>query len=398
MSVHSKIDDKGREKVKCKECGEYHHRLDVHLKKHGMKAAEYKAKYPGSLTISAAASEKAAEAARKSMEKRMGKSLAVTVAKKAAKVAKSKPASESGEGEAFKIGVARLFQRADLLADEQELVPVHDPLWMPGKRALEEWELIAVAVQDNTPVYLHGDTGCGKSTGVLELASALNQPCRRVQMSQQFKEATMIGKTELVIDDHGNQITKWVDGLLPEAMRRGWWLVIDEFTATPPGILFALQAVLEGAPLMLPSGEVVKPHKNFRIAATDNTNGLGDDSGRFAGTHVMNDATMDRFGVVIACDYPEADQEAKIIVAKGRVDPKVAEKMVRVANKVREARRNEVCFCSFSLRRLISWSKMTTRFGGDARKASKSAILSKLSAEDSEFVNGLIQRYFGGDV
>jgi len=113
---------------------------------------------------------------------------------------------------------------------------------------------------------------------------------------------------------------------------------------------------------------------------------------------VCTRAPSDRFGIVIACEYPNADHEAKILCAKGDVSAKVAEKMVRVARKVRESFANEACFCTFSTRRLIAWAKMTTRFSGDARKASRPTVLNKLGREDSEFVNGLIQRYFGGDV
>lgn len=386
-SAKNKIDEKGREKVECRLCGSWFHRLDVHLKSHKYTADQYRAEFPGAPTISEAASQKAREAARASMDKRMGKTT-----KKSTEGAKSGP-------EAFKIGVARLHQRIDLTSDEKVHIPVHDAYWMPGKRELEEWELLAVGVQDNTPVYLHGPTGCGKSTGAMELAAALGQPLTRVQMSQQFKESTMIGKTDLVVDEKtGEQVTRWTDGLLPTAMRFGRWLLIDEITATPPGIMFALQAVLEGNALMLPTGEAVKPHKHFRIIATDNTNGRGDESGLYVGTHVMNEATLDRFGVVIACDYPTPDDEAKIIEAKGGVSNKVAQKMVAVARKVRDAFANETCFCTFSTRRLIAWARLTSRLEGDIRKASKPAILNKLSTDDAKFVDGIIQRHFGGEV
>lgn len=391
MGVNKRTDDKGREKVECLECGEFHHRLDVHLKKHDMRVAAYKEKHPGALTISKAASAKAREAGKKAMEKRMGGA-------KPAKVAKAKPPKGKDDSDAFKIGVARLYERSGLSKDDKHHVPVHDPCWMPGLREMDEWELLAIGIQDKHPVYLHGPTGCGKSVRALELASALNQPCVRFQGTQQAKESTIIGKTDLVVDEEsGEQVTRWTDGLLPKCMRNGWWILVDEFTALPPGILFAFQAVLEGNQLMLPSGEVVTPHEHFRIIATDNTAGRGDDSGLYAGTHVMNEATMDRFGIVIASDYPEPEHEARILVTKGDVDPKVAEKMVACANKVREAAANETCFCTFSLRRLIAWARLTTRLG-DVRKASAPAVLNKLSKEDSEFVDSIIQRYFGGDI
>lgn len=387
----SKYDSKHREMVQCQICKLWYHRLDVHLKSHKYTVSKYRSKYPGWPTISETASSKAREAAKVSMEQRMGK-------KSSSKSTKDVPSPKSDKLP-FMVGVARLYERDDLAEGECEFVPNHDPHWMPGKRELEEWELLAIGIQDNLPVYLHGPTGCGKSAGVMELAAILNQPLTRVQMTQQFKESTMIGKTDLVVDEStGLQVTQWTDGLLPAAMRRGWWLLVDEITATPPGIMFAVQAVLEGNPLVLPTGEVVKPHKHFRIVATDNTNGRGDESGLYAGTHVMNEATLDRFGVVIVCDYPLADDEIRIITSKGGVSGKTARSMVAVARKVRDAFANESCFCTFSTRRLIAWARLTTRLNGDVRKASRPSIINKLSSDDSKFVDGLIQRHFGGNV
>lgn len=383
-SPKEKFDELGREKVRCKVCRRWYHRLDVHLKKHGLTVQGYKDTYGADTpTISEAASEKARAAARATVAIRTGKDAGLSTASSA---------------EPFKIGAARLFQRVDLEDGEDQFVPEHDEKWIPGKRQMEEWEQLAIGIQNVMPVYMHGPTGCGKSTGAMELAAALNQPAIRVQMSQQFKESTMIGKTDLVVDkDTGFQVTRQSEGLLPMCMRRGWWLIVDEFTAAPPGIMFAMQAALEGQPLLLPNGDVVKPHKYFRFIATDNTTGRGDETGLYAGTHVMNESTMDRFGVVIACDYPNSDDEAKIVMSKGGVDLKTALSMISVAKKVREGLANETCYCTLSTRSLIAWAMLTQELG-DVRKASRPAVINKLSKDDAKFVNGLIQRHFGGDV
>lgn len=385
----TQIDKDGNERIQCRECDGWFHRLDVHLKVHTMDVKRYNRKHPSALTISQYAIDNARKAQGAAVAKLAGQ------APKPALAFAPKPAADNTK--IFKIGVARLTMRDNLNEADAARVPKHDDYWTPGKVELAQWELLGVGIQTKTPVFIFGPTGCGKTSGAKELAAALNQPVRRVQMNKDWEYEAFVGCKELVQTPEGNTITTFEDGVLTEAIRKGYWFLLDEMDAAPPDILLALQGVLEDGVLVLPTGEVVEPHPDFRLIATGNTNGRGDDTGLYAGTHVLNEATLDRFGVVIKADYPDTPTSIKILVDRTGIDIGKARKMQECAVKVREALANDACSCTFSLRRLIRWAELTVLLG-DTRRAAEAAVTNKLSGDDEKFVNGLIQRYFGGEV
>lgn len=382
MSSKNQYDDNGNEKIRCMECDGWYHRLDVHLNaKHGMSSAEYTAMYSDAPTISEYAKKNASSSQKKKTNK--------------------KAAKASDGNTSLKFGCAELFERADVPEEDRAFIPEHDEKWLPGKAEMEIWEATALGIESREPVLIVGPTGCGKSTGVLELAAVVNQPVRRINLHGDVREAGFVGHMAVMVDEEtGQSITHWVDGILTRAMRRGHWLLLDELDAAPPQILFVLQAVLEkGGRLVLPEngGEVVRAHPYFRIIATANTLGRGDETGLYAGTNVLNEAFLDRFGVVVNADYPDQINEINILIERTGVGRDIAAKMVKVALKVRESFAHEQCYTTFSTRRLITWAEKTVKMK-DAVKASRIAVVNRLSGDDREFVRGVIQRYFGGEV
>jgi cobaltochelatase CobS len=313
---------------------------------------------------------------------------------------------EPKNGEALEFGVATLYQRTGLDDDEDKpFVPVHDDDWQIGPVVMDIWEAMAVAIESGENSLLVGPTGCGKSQGAEQLGSICGQPVFRLGCHGQITTEDFLGRVEVAIDpETGMNFTKWIDGILPRAMRRGWWLLLDELDAAPPNVMFVLQGVLENEhKLVLPQngGEVVEPHPDFRFIATANTLGRGDETGLYAGTFVLNEAFLDRFGVCVACDYPEPETEANILAVKAGIPRGDARRMVECAVRVREALSNGDCYCTFSTRRLVAWATKSVKFGGDrdaVRKAAKLTVTNKLGNGDKEFVESVIQRHFGGSV
>ncbi len=384
---HSKFDSKGDEKVRCEICGFYFHRLEVHLKnRHSISKKEYTRRFPGCPTISEVAKKNA---------KKSHKKIPTIV-----NTEFDKKRDDCDKPREFNIGCAKLnlVLDSELTSFQKSEVPKHDENWIPGRQEMEYLESIAVGIEEKDNIFIHGPPGEGKTTIVKELGAITNTPVYILQFSNKISLADFIGEIILTVDEKGNNITKWADGVFTRCWREGYFIVFDEITAASANIMLRLHGPLDGADLCIieNGGEIVSKHPRTRIFAIDNTNGRGDETGLFAGTNILNEATLDRFGTVIKYNYPSTETQRKIIVAKSGIEYDLATKLVDVAKKIRESFANEECYCTFSTRRLISWSKKIKKFG-DVRKAAEVSVLGKLSMEDEKFVRSIMQRFFGGD-
>jgi cobaltochelatase CobS len=300
--------------------------------------------------------------------------------------------------ERLRFGRLELAVREDLTPADEFRVPAFDEQYYLDPVRLED---LAAAVQVRIPAFLCGPPGSGKTSVVLQLAALLNQPAVRVNLGGQPHVADLLGEKALTVEPaSGQAVTEWRDGPVTEAVRRGWWLILDEYTAMPPSVTLRLQGLLEvGGSLVLAEngGEVVEPHPSFRLFATDNTTGRGDDTGLYQGTQAQNDANLDRF-VVFACDYPPPAEEAAILVRKTGIPAKVARMMVEVATLVRSGMQKSETFCTLGTRRLLAWASFAAAYANGhaytapAARAYRVAVRSKLGAEDAAYVDGVAKR------
>jgi cobaltochelatase CobS len=159
----------------------------------------------------------------------------------------------------------------------------------------------------------------------------------------------------------------WMDGCLTKAMRYGHALILNEIDLVDPAELANMNGVMEGAPLVISSNnaEVVRPHPNFRIIATSNSNGSGSD-GMYVGVQRQNLAFMDRFNI-IKVDYPDsAIEEAILEKITPDIPKQIRSKMVELANKVRTVFKGDEdggveLSITFSTRTLMRWAIQTQR-------------------------------------
>lgn len=189
-------------------------------------------------------------------------------------------------------------------------------------------------------LYLTGPTGSGKTSLVCQVASRLNWPVQQVTCHGRLELNDLIGQFMLVSGS-----MSFVHGPLAQALRDGHLLILNEIDLMDPSELAGLNDIIEGQPLMIPQngGEVIKPHPKFRLIATGNSAGQGDQSGLYQGVMRQNLAFLDRFRLM-EVGYPEASIEKSILksvlVSMGipvdSVMENLTEQMIQVANEIRK--------------------------------------------------------------
>lgn len=172
------------------------------------------------------------------------------------------------------------------------------------------------AREKNKNAWLVGHTGTGKSTLVEQVCAYTQTMFQRVNFDSDITRLEFVGKVDVSVDDDGNQVTSFTDGILPKAMQMPCVLMLDEADAIRGDIAYVLQPVLEGKSLRLleDGGRMVHPHPEFTIVATANTVGAGDSTGMYAAAVKMQStAAMNRYNVFIHVDYMAVDDEMAMI-------------------------------------------------------------------------------------
>lgn len=226
----------------------------------------------------------------------------------------------------------------------------------------------------NQNVWAHGHTGTGKSTFVEQVAARIGFPVSRVNLDSSLERADFVGNVVLR-QEAGATVSQYIEGILPRAMQRPGFLLLDEIDAGRPDILFVIQRALEGNGLMLTEdhGRIVKPHSLFRFCATANTRGQGDEFGIYQGTRAMNTAMLDRFPVFIGFEYLDAADEIKLLKEKfPDLDDTMADQIVLFANELRKAFMTGELFQPITPRGLFMLTELFLHFEQSYTKSGES--------------------------
>ena len=293
---------------------------------------------------------------------------------------------------------------SDLVCPAFSVRSDHVPAVDPAYRFDRDTTLAILAgFMYNRRVMVQGYHGTGKSSHIEQVAARLNWPCVRVNLDGHVSRIDLIGKDVVTLRED-QQVTEFREGILPWALQRGVALVLDEYDAGRPDVMFVLQRVLEaeGKLTLLDQSRVLEPHPAFRLFATANTIGLGDASGMYHGTQPINQGQMDRWQIVTTLDYLPAKAEQQIVLARvpaydtpaGR---ELVARLVALAGLTRTAFMAGELSTVMSPRTVIHWAENAQLFQ-PMERAFALSFLNKCDEAERATVAELYQRVFGTEL
>lgn len=182
---------------------------------------------------------------------------------------------------------------------------------------------------------LTGPSGCGKTELLQRLGKEYDIPTYKVDCASITTPDRWVGHKELVATEHGQE-TQYVKSMVLQwlAAENGFApgiVIFDEINRLNPMLLNTLIPVLDGSQkIWVPDlGIYSEVHPDTMIAATANL-GVG-----YSGTHGMDIALQDRFGVVMEATFPPQDEEIRVLMRRTGIDEARAKILVNIATKCR---------------------------------------------------------------
>ena len=232
-----------------------------------------------------------------------------------------------------------------------------------------EIQLFESAWQAKLPVMLKGPTGCGKTRFVQFMAWRLKRPLITVACHEDLFASDLLGRYLLKNDE-----TVWVDGPLTQAVRMGAICYLDEIVEARKDTTVVIHPLTDDRRMISidKKGEVVSAHPDFMLVISYNP-------GYQSVLKDLKQSTRQRF-VGMQFDYPEAQNEARIVMQEGRVSPELAAQLVALAGKIRNIR--EQGLTEGASTRLLIYAAQLIRHGIDRKTACRAAVCLPLTDDE----------------
>ncbi|RIA85786.1 P-loop containing nucleoside triphosphate hydrolase protein [Glomus cerebriforme] len=212
--------------------------------------------------------------------------------------------------------------------------------------------LSRVVMSGKFPVLIQGPTSAGKTSMIQYLAKRTGHRFVRINNHEHTDIQEYLGT--YVSNSEGK--LEFQEGVLIEALKKGYWIVLDELNLAPTDVLEALNRLLDdNRELLIPeTQEIVKPHKDFMLFATQNPPGL------YGGRKVLSRAFRNRFLELHFNDIPEDELET-ILSERCKIAPSYCKRLVQVYKHLMERRQGTRIFEQkhgyITLRDLFRWAE-----------------------------------------
>jgi midasin (ATPase involved in ribosome maturation) len=194
---------------------------------------------------------------------------------------------------------------------------------------------LARTITAQYPILLQGPTSSGKTSLVEYVAKLTGHKFVRINNHEHTDIQEYMGT--YVSGTDGKLVFQ--EGLLVQAVRYGYWIVLDELNLAPSEVLEALNRLLDdNRELFIPeTQEVVRPHPHFMLFATQNPPGI------YGGRKVLSRAFRNRFVELHIDEIPD-DELIIIIERRCKIPPSYSTRMVQVMKELQKRRQKSHIF------------------------------------------------------
>jgi MoxR-like ATPase len=248
-----------------------------------------------------------------------------------------------------------------------------------SKYFVETMETIAKLVNAKRPILLQGHAGSFKNYILFYLAHKCNRPLIRINCSSDLRTSSLLGRFSPIPN---SDKFEWQDGLITQAARLGFWLILDEINSLDADILFAIHGLLdEGKISIANNSEIIKAHSEFRLFATMNPG--------YTGTRSLNQALLDRFSVI----QIEYDEEIdKKLIEKLNLKEEAKTAFYNLIFRIRNSFENREISMPFGHRTLKQIVDLQNN-GFDVGRAIELAYLNKLDSDERKILKTMIEDF-----
>lgn len=245
------------------------------------------------------------------------------------------------------------------------------------------------SIENGDVLAMVGPTGCGKTVGTEQIAARLGRPFFRVPMDGMMRPRALLGGFTQVATN-GASSTIWQKGILEQAMGLPSIISVDEFDRADPDLHYTMHQLLEGEGVIIleDGNRTIVPHPNLAIMATANTKGRADPLNSYQLQQEMSEATRDRVGTWLDCDYRTVEEDAHFLQkAYSKLDNESVRAITEIAKSMRAAFKAGDLRTTCSHRTLETCAKKAVFLQTalhDPAKARVRAILSKIVSRGSD--------------